>query len=146
MVELIVAVPAAANNSDNSSNNNTGVVSASVLPFICSLVAWVSERVLAVSYSVTINRAAWLTVLTESAPNGTPSNARRSRLPVLGGTHQNAFLDQNVGPPYQNSPMTRQPLGGGVGRNLGNFALGGGGGGKVSRRSGGTPINGPLGR
>lgn len=85
-----------------------------------------------------------LTSTTESAPVGTPSNAHRSRLPILGGTRQNVFLNQDPGPSYQNSPMTRQPLGGGVTRNLGNFALGGGG--KTSRRSGGTPINGRSGR
>ncbi|KAF2833227.1 hypothetical protein CC86DRAFT_279026 [Ophiobolus disseminans] len=80
----------------------------------------------------------------QSAPVETPSNAHRSRLPVLGSTRQNVYLSQDTGPPYQNSPMTRQPLGGGVARNLGSFGLGGGG--KTSRRSGGTPNNGPLGR
>ncbi|KAF2034866.1 hypothetical protein EK21DRAFT_97095 [Setomelanomma holmii] len=52
-----------------------------------------------------------------SAPTGTPSQSHRSRLPVLGGTRQNGFLNVEPGPPYQASPITRQPLGGGVARS-----------------------------
>ena len=74
----------------------------------------------------------------------TPSQAHRSRLPVLGGTRQNAFLNPETASSYQASPMTRQPLGGHVARNLGSFALGGAG--KVSRRSGGSAHTGLLGR
>lgn len=80
----------------------------------------------------------------ESAPVGTPSQAHRSRLPVLGGTRQNAFLNAESGPPYQASPITRQPMGGGVARNAGSFALGGAG--RTSRKSGGAGNYGSLGR
>ncbi|KAF1911771.1 RXT2-like protein [Ampelomyces quisqualis] len=69
-----------------------------------------------------------------SAPMGTPSQAQRSRLPVLGGTRPNAFSNIESGPPYQASPMNRQSLGGGVARNMASFALSGSGQG--SRRAG----------
>ncbi|KAF2131486.1 hypothetical protein P153DRAFT_286395 [Dothidotthia symphoricarpi CBS 119687] len=80
----------------------------------------------------------------QSAPLGTPSQgqSRSSRLPTLGGTRQNAFRNPDIGPPYQASPITRQPLGGNASRNMGAFALGG----KTSRRSGGMANAGPLGR
>ncbi|KAI4946101.1 hypothetical protein J4E91_007544 [Alternaria rosae] len=63
-------------------------------------------------------------------------------LPALGGSRQPPpYLDQDAHSSYQNSPMTRQPLAGGVGvRGLGNFSLGG-----KSRRTGGAANNGPLG-
>ncbi|KAF1941786.1 hypothetical protein EJ02DRAFT_346880 [Clathrospora elynae] len=79
----------------------------------------------------------------QSAPVGTPSQAHRSRLPVLGGTRQNSYLNPEAAPTYQNSPMTRQPLVAGVApRALGNFAMGG----KTSMRAGGTTNTEPLGR
>ncbi|KAF1837571.1 hypothetical protein BDW02DRAFT_586535 [Decorospora gaudefroyi] len=84
----------------------------------------------------------------QSAPVGTPSDAHRSRLPVLGGTRQNHYLNPDIAPSYNQSPMTRQPLVGGVApRGLGNFAQGE----KTSRRSGDTGNadtgnTGPLGR
>ncbi|KAH7095373.1 RXT2-like protein [Paraphoma chrysanthemicola] len=71
---------------------------------------------------------------------GMPSQVHGSRIPVLGGTRQNAFLDAESGPPYQASPMIRQPLGGGVARNSGSFA------GRMSRRSGEAGNFGSLGR
>ncbi|KAI8936492.1 hypothetical protein NX059_006897 [Plenodomus lindquistii] len=50
----------------------------------------------------------------QSAPVITPSQAHRSRLPVLGGSSQNPYMSQNADRPYQASPMTRQPLVGSV--------------------------------
>ncbi|KAE8851708.1 hypothetical protein HRS9122_01995 [Pyrenophora teres f. teres] len=71
----------------------------------------------------------------QSAPLGTPSNHNKSCLPVLGGTRQNPYLNMDSATPYQNSPMTRQPLTGGVApRDLGNFSLGG----RPSRRPAGA--------
>ncbi|KAF1840996.1 uncharacterized protein K460DRAFT_359534 [Cucurbitaria berberidis CBS 394.84] len=79
----------------------------------------------------------------QSAPVGTPSQAHRSRLPVLGGARQNPYLNPEAGPSYQASPLTRQPLVGNVAaRGLGNFALGG----KSSGRAGGIANTEPLGR
>ncbi|KAI4912441.1 hypothetical protein J4E90_005845 [Alternaria incomplexa] len=76
-----------------------------------------------------------------TAPVGTPSQAHRSQLPVLGGSRQPPpYLSQDAHSSYQNSPMTRQPLASGA-RGLGNFMLG-----KSSRRTGGTANTGPLGR
>lgn len=57
----------------------------------------------------------------QSAPATTPSQAHRSRLPVLGGSNQNPYLSQNANVPYQASPSTRLPLGSGVAaRQMGN--------------------------
>ncbi|KAH7085724.1 RXT2-like protein [Paraphoma chrysanthemicola] len=76
----------------------------------------------------------------QSASVGTPSQVPGSRIPVLGGTRQIAFLNAESGPPYQASPTTRQPLGGGAARNSGSFA------GRLSRRSGESGNFGSLGR
>ncbi|EDU39993.1 predicted protein [Pyrenophora tritici-repentis Pt-1C-BFP] len=75
---------------------------------------------------------------TESAPLGTPSNPHKSRLPVLGGTRQNPYLNPDAATPYQSSTMTRQPLAGSMApHDLGNFARGG--------RSSGRPAGGHTG-
>ncbi|KAL6155900.1 hypothetical protein ACJBU6_06096 [Exserohilum turcicum] len=59
----------------------------------------------------------------QSASTGTPLQARRSRLPVLGGTRQNPYLNQQSTPSFQRSTMTRQPMGvGSAVQDLGGFA------------------------
>ncbi|KAL1791855.1 hypothetical protein ACET3X_009606 [Alternaria dauci] len=78
-----------------------------------------------------------------SAAVGTPAQAHKSQLPVLGGSRQPPYLSQDIGSSYHNSPMTRQPVASGLGpRGLGNFSLGG----KSSRRTGGANSTGPVGR
>ncbi|EMD91485.1 hypothetical protein COCC4DRAFT_188455 [Bipolaris maydis ATCC 48331] len=64
----------------------------------------------------------------------TPSQARRSRLPVLGGTRQNPYLNQEPTSSFQNSPMIRQPVAGGFLHS-----------GKSSRRTSNFANTGPLG-
>jgi len=61
-----------------------------------------------------------LTIFLDSAPSVTPlqPQARRSQLPVLGGTRQSA------GPSHQPSPMIRQPLGSNTHSQDMNFGLG----------------------
>ncbi|KAF2706851.1 Clavaminate synthase-like protein [Pleomassaria siparia CBS 279.74] len=71
----------------------------------------------------------------------TGTQGQRIRLPVLGGTRQNAF---DSGPAYQPTPMARHALGGGGSRNLG--ALGGFGIGPKGTTRPGGPVNGPLGQ
>jgi hypothetical protein len=74
---------------------------------------------------------------------GTPSQAHRSRLPVLGGTRQHAYLNPDGGASYQASPMARQPLGSGINtENLGSIPLGD----KSLRRAGAYADGRPLGR
>ncbi|KAJ4354574.1 uncharacterized protein N0V89_006311 [Didymosphaeria variabile] len=72
----------------------------------------------------------------QSAPVGTPQvqghPSRRSQIPVMGGTRQNAFNNVDIGPPYQASPMTRQPLAGNINARNMNFGLSG----STSKRSG----------
>lgn len=64
----------------------------------------------------------------------TPSQARRSHLPVLGGTRQNPYLNQEPTSSFQNSPMIRQPMAGGFSHS-----------GKSSRRTGNFANTSPLG-
>ncbi|EUC32944.1 hypothetical protein COCCADRAFT_5473 [Bipolaris zeicola 26-R-13] len=64
----------------------------------------------------------------------TPSQPRRSRLPVLGGTRQNPYLNQEPTSSFQNSPMIRQPMAGGFSHSR-----------KPSRRTGNFANTGPLG-
>ncbi|KAF2856040.1 hypothetical protein T440DRAFT_438628 [Plenodomus tracheiphilus IPT5] len=79
----------------------------------------------------------------QSAHVGTPAQAHRSRLPVLGGSSQNPYISQNADLPYQASPMARQPLVGGVAtRQMGNAAFAR----SSSRRNESNANAGPLGR
>lgn len=85
--------------------------------------------------------------VTESAPVGTPEThgkrSHRSQLPVMGcGARQNAFRNVDVGPPYQASPMTRQPVGGNLNSRNMNFGIQGG----KSKRTGMGNLGGHLGR
>ncbi|KAL1599627.1 hypothetical protein SLS60_007430 [Paraconiothyrium brasiliense] len=86
--------------------------------------------------SVFLQRGAPADFETESAPGGTPQvqghSSHRSQIPVMGGTRQNAFNNVDIGPPYQASPMTRQPLAGNINARNMNFGLSGG----MSKRSG----------
>lgn len=89
-------------------------------------------------------RAVGSRILTgQATPTGTPSQAHRSRLPVLGGSSQNPYMSHNANVPYQASPVTRQPIIGSVAaRQMRNapFAR------TSSRRNGSTTHTGPLGR
>lgn len=70
-------------------------------------------------------------VFEEITQGGTPSQFPRSRLPVLGGSHQNVYLDPGVASVSQASPIIRQPLG--------EFSRA-----KMPRRTNGTVNTGPL--
>ena len=86
-----------------------------------------------------VNRGV-LTSYIESASIATPSHPHRSRLPVLGGTRQNPYLNPDAGSSYQASPISRQPLVGGLAaRNLGSFGLG-----RTSSKRNGDSLNAGL--
>ena len=137
MVAMTVEAPAAVNGSEVAS----GLVTA--MDLTSRDVVWAVERAQAVS-SIFAHACPPANAVQESGQMGTPVQGQASRLPVLGGTRQSAFPNVENGSSYRASPVARQPLRGGVARNMGNFSPSGAG--KASKIPGFGGQSGTLGR